>query len=172
MSDKLQARIEELARRATSGEWSEGQIEHDILELVAEVERGSRRWLPIETFDLDQSVLMWTPKERLYEPETIRTKPDLCVDDVPMIDPWPNDLYPPPGKPSRPPSWEDIERLAQSYPVLHAAVTLYRRTELTREQALILAVFALADAFQRLFVAEVERRRNEPAPRDVRLSDE
>jgi len=71
------------------------------------------------------------------------------------------DLYPPPGQPSNPPTWEDIERLALHYQVLHQAATLVERGDLTREQALILAVYALADSFQRLFHAEVERRRNE-----------
>jgi hypothetical protein len=72
------------------------------------------------------------------------------------------DLYPPPGPPSSPPTWDDIERLALHYPVLHQAVTLVRRGDLTREQALIAAVFALADAFQKLFTAEVDCRMNEP----------
>lgn len=67
------------------------------------------------------------------------------------------DMYPPPGQPSTPPTWEDIERLSLHYPALHAAVTLVERGDLTREQALILAVFALADAFQQLYRAEVER---------------
>ena len=67
-------------------------------------------------------------------------------------------LYPPPGPPSNPPTWEDIERLAQHYQVLHRAVTLVERGDWTREQALIAAIFALADAFQAVFNAEVERR--------------
>lgn len=71
-------------------------------------------------------------------------------------------LYPPPGKPSQPPTWEDIERLSLHNPVLHQVVTLVQRGDLTREQALILAVFSLADSFQQLYRAEVERRRNEP----------
>lgn len=71
-------------------------------------------------------------------------------------------VYPPPGKPSEPPTWEDIERLALHYPALHHAVTLVRRGDLTREQALILAVFALAEAFQNLFHEAVDRRMREP----------
>jgi hypothetical protein len=39
-------------------------------------------WQPIETLDLDKVALLWTPKERLYESETIATKPDLAVDDM------------------------------------------------------------------------------------------
>lgn len=70
------------------------------------------------------------------------------------------DLYPPPGNPSQPPSWEDIERLARHYPVLQWAVTRVRRGELTREQALIAAVFALADSFQMMVRTEVDRLKN------------
>jgi hypothetical protein len=71
------------------------------------------------------------------------------------------DLYPPPGQPSSPPEWADIERLALHYPVLHDAVTLVRRGDLTREQALIAAVFALADSFQKLFREAVDRKMHE-----------
>lgn len=73
------------------------------------------------------------------------------------------DLYPAPGTPSNPPTWEDIERLALHYPAAHQAVTLVHRGDLTREQALIALTYALADAFSRLFTAEVERRMMEPA---------
>jgi hypothetical protein len=72
------------------------------------------------------------------------------------------DLYPPPGKPSNPPTWEDIERLALHYPVAHDAVTMVRRGDWTREQALIALAYALADAFSRLFKAEADRRMLEP----------
>ncbi len=84
----------------------------------------------------------------------------------------PFDLYPPPGQPSNPPTWEDIERLSKHYPLLHQAVCLVHRGDLTREQALILAVFALADAFQRLFSAEVERRSMPLDPRIALPADE
>ena len=69
------------------------------------------------------------------------------------------DLYPEPGKPSDPPTWADIERLSLHYPAAHQAVVLIERGDLTREQALISLVFALADAFQKLFSAEVARLR-------------
>lgn len=75
------------------------------------------------------------------------------------------ELYPSPGNPSNPPIWGDIERLAQYYPHLYATVTRVRRGELTREQGLILAVFTLADAFHRLFSAEVERLMTRPGAR-------
>jgi len=68
------------------------------------------------------------------------------------------DLYPPVTMPTGIPTWEDIERLALYFPTVHHAVTLHRRGDLTREQALASAVFALADGFQKLFAAEVERR--------------
>jgi len=72
------------------------------------------------------------------------------------------DLYPVPGKPSTPPTWEDIERLALHYPAAHDAVTMVERGDWTREQALVMLVYSLADAFARLFQAEVDRRRVEP----------
>lgn len=68
------------------------------------------------------------------------------------------DLYPPPGIPSDPPAWDDIERLALHYPAARQAVTMVRRGEWTQEQALIRLVYALASAYQSLFHAEVERR--------------
>jgi hypothetical protein len=74
------------------------------------------------------------------------------------------EMYPPPGKPSTPPTWEDIERLALHYAVVHRAVWLVRRGELTREEALIHVAFALASAFQELFHAEVERKMMEVPP--------
>ena len=74
------------------------------------------------------------------------------------------EIYPPPGKPSSPPTWEDVERLALHYAVVHRAVALVRRGEFTREEALIHVAFALAGAFQQLFQAEVERKMLEVAP--------
>ena len=74
------------------------------------------------------------------------------------------EIYPTPGKPSSPPTWEDIERLARHYVVVHRAVSLVRRGELTREEALIHVAFALAGAFQQLFQGEVERKMMEVAP--------
>lgn len=69
------------------------------------------------------------------------------------------DLYPPPvTTPTFPPTWEDVERLALDYPVVHAAVTMVRCGNATREQALIVLVYALAEMFQRTFSAELERR--------------
>lgn len=73
------------------------------------------------------------------------------------------DLYPVPGKPSNPPTWDDIERLSFHYPVARHAVALVHRGDYTREQALIMAVFALADAFQKLFHAEVDRLMTTPS---------
>ena len=72
------------------------------------------------------------------------------------------DLCPRQGEPSKPPTWADIERLALHYQVVRHAVILVERGEWTREQALIMVVFALADSFSRLFKAEVDRRMNEP----------
>jgi hypothetical protein len=81
------------------------------------------------------------------------------------------DLYPLPGKPSEPPTWEDIERLALHYPAAQAAVTLVERGDLTREQALVVLAYALADAFARIFTAEVEKAKRSSAPA-IGLSDE
>ena len=67
------------------------------------------------------------------------------------------DLYPPPGSVSTPPAWEDIERLALHYPAAYHAVTMVRRGDWTREQALVALVYALADSFQKLFRAEIDR---------------
>lgn len=74
------------------------------------------------------------------------------------------EIYPPAGKPSSPPTWDDVERLALHYVVVRQAVELMRRGELTREGALIHVAFALAGAFQQLFQGEVERRMLEVAP--------
>lgn len=72
------------------------------------------------------------------------------------------DPYPPPGNPSDPPTWEDIERLALHYPAAHHAVTMVARGDWTREQALIVLVYALADASQRLFKEATNRLMTEP----------
>jgi hypothetical protein len=72
------------------------------------------------------------------------------------------DLYPPVELPNFPPTWEDIERLAMHYPVVYHAVAMVERGDWTREQALMMTVFALAQAFQKLFSAEVERKMREP----------
>ena len=71
------------------------------------------------------------------------------------------DLYPPPGQPSNPPMWEDVERLALHYPAAYHAVMMVHRGDWTREQALIALVYSLTDSFSRLFRAEVERRTND-----------
>jgi len=75
------------------------------------------------------------------------------------------DLYPPPGAPSQPPEWADIERLGLHYPAAYHAVVMVQRGDWTREQALIALAYALADAYQKIFKAEVERRRLDPGPR-------
>jgi len=72
------------------------------------------------------------------------------------------DLYPLPGRPSDPPTWEDIQRLSRHYPAAHHAIMLVQRGEWSREQALIALVYALADSFARLFKAEVDRKLVEP----------
>jgi hypothetical protein len=71
------------------------------------------------------------------------------------------DLYPPVTIPPFPATWEDIERLALHYPLVHQAVSYVRRGDMTKEQALIALVFGLADMFQKMFSAEVERRATE-----------
>ena len=76
------------------------------------------------------------------------------------------DLYPPPGQPSNPPTWEDIERLAQHYPQAYHCVVMVERGDWTREQALIVLVYSLAHSFSSMFRAEVERRATE-MPRPV-----
>ena len=68
------------------------------------------------------------------------------------------DLYPPPGLPSKPPIWEDIERLALHYPQARNAVVLVHRGDWTREQALIALVYVFADAWSSMYRAEIERR--------------
>lgn len=78
------------------------------------------------------------------------------------------DLYPPVEMPRWPPSWEDIERLALHYPAARDAVTMVRRGDWSREQALIMLVFAFADSFQKLFKAEIDRRATE-IPRHIVL---
>lgn len=72
-------------------------------------------------------------------------------------------LYPPVVElPTFPPTWEDIERLSLSYPVVLHAVVMVRRGDWTREQALIMLAFALAQSFQKLFSAEVDRLSRTP----------
>ena len=41
-----------------------------------------REWQPIETVGFDQRAILWTPKERLYTPETIASHPDVATDDM------------------------------------------------------------------------------------------
>lgn len=65
--------------------------------------------------------------------------------------------FPPPGAPSTPPCWEDIERLAMFYPAAQMACEYVRRGDLTREQALICAFFAMTDGWQKFFHAERQR---------------
>jgi hypothetical protein len=74
------------------------------------------------------------------------------------------DIYPHPGKPSTPPTWEDIERMAMHYPAARHVAVLVERGEMTREQGLIALVYWYAEAFSGLFRSEVERRMNEPSP--------
>lgn len=81
------------------------------------------------------------------------------------------DLYPLMGPPSTPPVWADVERLALHYPAARHAVAMVERGDYTREEALIALVFALADAFSRLFKAEVDRRMTEPMTPFVIPSD-
>jgi hypothetical protein len=64
------------------------------------------------------------------------------------------DLFPDPGMPSNPPTWEDIERLAMHYPSAHNVVTLVERGDITREQALISLVYWFATGFSRQFKRE------------------
>lgn len=52
--------------------------------------------------------------------------------------------------------------MALYYPQARVAVALVARGEMTREEALVRLVYAIADAFQRMFHAEVERRQCEP----------
>ena len=71
------------------------------------------------------------------------------------------DLFPDPGQPSEPPTWEDFERLALNYPSVHTIVTLVERGDLTREQGLVAAVYWFATAFSRQFQRELEASRLE-----------
>jgi len=73
-------------------------------------------------------------------------------------------MYPPPGAPSNPPTWEDIERLSRHYPVVYQAVTMVERGDWTREQALIAVVYALAGSFSELYRAEIDRLQRESSP--------
>lgn len=71
------------------------------------------------------------------------------------------EMYPAPGRPSDPPSWEDVVRLSHHFPAARHAVILAERGELTREQALIALTFALANAFSKLFQEAVDRKMGE-----------
>ncbi len=72
------------------------------------------------------------------------------------------ELYPPVTMPTWPPTWDDLQRLSRSFPGVHHTITLIERGDCTREQGLIWLTFALANAFQKLFTAEVDRRQREP----------
>ena len=74
------------------------------------------------------------------------------------------DLYPPVELPTFPPTWEDIERLALHYPCVYHGVAMVERGDWTREQALIMVVFALAESWRKLFQSEVDRRMLENVP--------
>lgn len=74
------------------------------------------------------------------------------------------DLHPLMPEPSLP-EWEDIARLRHYSPQLHACLTMHERGDLTREQALILAVFMLYNAHGQLTREAVERLQNSPARR-------
>lgn len=67
------------------------------------------------------------------------------------------DMFPPPGKPSQPPTWDDIERLAVTYAPAHHAVTMVRCGDWTREQALIALVYWFAEQFSGAFKRELDR---------------
>lgn len=62
------------------------------------------------------------------------------------------------------PEWGDVARLRRYSPHLHACVTMQERGDLTREQALILAVFLLYNAHGTLTREAVERRQNAAWP--------
>lgn len=72
-------------------------------------------------------------------------------------------LFPDPGQPSEPPSWSDIERLALHYPTCQVAVMMVKNGTMTKEVALIYALFAFAVGFRTLFNQEIERQQNVPA---------
>lgn len=71
------------------------------------------------------------------------------------------DLYPPVEAPKIP-TWEDILRLSHHEPIAHLVATLVERGDVTREQALMIAVFALYNQKADMFRHEVNRRNMEP----------
>jgi len=92
------------------------------------------------------------------------TQPD---DPLRASNPLTRDLYPDPGKPSNPPTWQDIERLALHHPAARVAVTLADRGDYTREQALIALVYTLTQSHSALFRAELDRRLREPWKQEI-----
>lgn len=64
-------------------------------------------------------------------------------------------LYPDPGELFKPAAWEDVEKLSMHYPQVHAALYLWRRGEVTKEQALITACHALARSVSALHAQQV-----------------
>lgn len=66
------------------------------------------------------------------------------------------DLFPDPGLPSTPPTWEDVERLARHYPSVHNMLVMAERGDLTREQALVALVYWFAASFSRQFKRETD----------------
>jgi hypothetical protein len=67
-------------------------------------------------------------------------------------------MYPAVPMPRSPQTWDDIVRLSHHEPVLRIVIGLEHRGDLTREQALIAAVFTLYNQKSELFRAEVDRR--------------
>ena len=55
-----------------------------VLDALAAAPQEARLtlWQPIDTVKLDAIVVLWTPKERLYEASTIAAQPDHAVDDM------------------------------------------------------------------------------------------
>jgi hypothetical protein len=62
-----------------------------------------------------------------------------------------------------PKTWRDVEEAALHCPVLHQAVTLVQRGDLTEMQALIIAALRLSRMRQEWMDREVERLMNQPA---------
>lgn len=92
-----------------------------------------------------------------------------------QIKPWDSDarkpgldLYPVVRVPSAP-TWDDIVQLSYHEPVLHHIVTLVSMpySNISREQGLTMAVFALYNAKAAMFQREVDRVNTEPNPRWV-----
>jgi hypothetical protein len=80
------------------------------------------------------------------------------------------DMYPAVETPRRLLTWEDAIRLSHHEPVVRAFVTYAERDEMTREQALLAAVFALYNQKASLFRGEVDRR-NREMPDFVMIGD-